>query len=124
MNRVGDDVWKALADKTRREILDLLADAPKTTGELVAHFGKHCRTNVMKHLDVLVAAKLVLIRKDNDDGRVRWNHLNPAPIQAIYDQWVSKHIRGLASAANRLKAHVESDTTKPKPRKQQKEKAT
>ncbi|MGE3182119.1 MAG: ArsR/SmtB family transcription factor [Phycisphaerae bacterium] len=124
MTRVGDNVWKALADKTRRDILDLLAVAPRTTGDLVAHFGEHCRTNVMKHLDVLVAAKLVLIRKDNNDGRVRWNHLNPAPIQMIYDQWVCKHVRGLARAATRLKAHVEKSNTKQKPKEQKQEDAT
>ena len=46
-----DTIWRALADPVRREILDLLAVEPRTTGELVAHFNSLCRTGVMKHLD-------------------------------------------------------------------------
>lgn len=99
-----DRIWKALADGTRREILDVLAERPCTTGELVARFDHVCRTNVMKHLGVLVDANLVIVRRD---GRVRWNHLNPTPIQAVCDRWVSKHVKGMASSLARLKEHVE-----------------
>ena len=59
----GDLIWKALADATRREVLDLLAERPLTTGELVERFPDLCRTNVMKHLDVLTAANLVIVKK-------------------------------------------------------------
>ena len=102
-------MWKALADATRRTILDRLADGPQTTGELCAYFEKPSRggigrTGVMKHLDVLVDAKLVLIRRE---GRQRWNYLNPVPIQRVCDRWVSRHVGRLASTANRLKDHVE-----------------
>ena len=48
-------VWKALADSTRRAMLDSLAEQPLMTGELVDQFDRICRTNVMKHLDVLVS---------------------------------------------------------------------
>jgi len=99
-----DGVWKALSDPTRRAMLDALAGGPRTTGDLVERFGHLSRTGVMKHLDVLVAAGLVLVRRE---GRLRWNHLNPIPIQRIYDRWVSKHVRGVASALSRLKDHVE-----------------
>ena len=106
-----DRVWKALADLTRRGLLDLLADGPKTTGELVSRFPALCRTAVMKHLDILVGAGLVLVRRE---GRVRWNHLNPVPIQRVCDRWVSRHVRKMSSALNRLKAIVETPLD-PKP---------
>lgn len=101
----GDEVWRALADSTRRELLDALAERPRTTGELVARFPALCRTAVMKHLDVLTSAGLVVVRRE---GRFRWNHLNPMPIQRIHDRWVAKHVRAAAGALSRLKDHVES----------------
>ena len=109
MSSTTDLVWKALADPTRRAILDLLATAPRTTGDVCAHFarprnGGIGRTGVMKHLDVLQAANLVLVRRE---GRQRWNHLNPVPIQRVCDRWVSRHVRDLAGSANRLKDLVE-----------------
>lgn len=86
-------------------MLDALARGPMLTGDLVAAFAPMCRTNVMKHLDVLVEANLVIIRRR---GRQRWNHLNPVPIQRVCDRWVSRHVRGVASALSRLKQHTES----------------
>lgn len=99
-----DRVWKALADPTRRAILDQLAKQPRTTGELCAHFARAAhdgigRTGVMKHLGVLEGAGLLLARRES---RVRWNYLNPVPIQRVCDRWVSRHVRDLARAANRL----------------------
>ena len=102
----SERVWKALADRTRRTILDILAERPHTTGELVARVDGLCRTAVMKHLDVLERAHLVLARRE---GRTRWNHLNPLPIQEVCDRWVGRHVRHLASAAVRLKAVAEGD---------------
>ena len=107
-NGMDDDraerVWKALADRTRRTILDTLAERPHTTGELVARFDALCRTAVMKHLDILERAHLVLTSRE---GRTRWNHLNPVPIQQICDRWVGYHVRHLASGVSRLKAVAE-----------------
>lgn len=100
----GDEaelVWKALADRTRRKILDVLAERPHTTGELVARFDTLCRTAVMKHLDVLERAHLVLKTRE---GRIRWNHLNPVPIQQVCDRWVGRHVKHLAAAVSRLKS--------------------
>ena len=105
-------VWKALADRTRRDILDRLAERPCTTGELTERFAPLCRTNIMKHLDVLVEANLVIVRRE---GRVRWNCLNPVPIQRVCDRWVSRHVREMASAMSRLKDHVEGRTKTRKP---------
>ena len=110
MSSGADLVWKALADPTRRAILDFLAQKPRTTGEVCARFARPKyagigRTGVMKHLDVLLAANLVLVRRE---GRRRWNHLNPVPIQRVCDRWVSRHVRDLARSANRLEELVES----------------
>lgn len=102
-----DLVWRALADGTRRSILDALTRQPRTTGELVEMFPDRCRTAVMKHLGILEAVELVVVRRQ---GRLRWNHLNPMPIQRIYDRWVAPHVQGMASALSRLKDHVEGST--------------
>lgn len=99
-----DRVWRALSDERRRDMLDLLAAAPRTTGELVNEFGSLCRTAVMKHLDVLVSADLVLVRWE---GRVRWNHFNPMPIERICQRWIDGRRRKLSSALRRLKDVVE-----------------
>lgn len=101
----ADLIWKALADGTRREILDCLAERPLTTGELAERFkDSHCRTAVMKHLGILVRANLVVVRRT---GRQRWNYLNPVPIQRVCDRWISKHVKHMASALSRLKDFVE-----------------
>ncbi len=99
-----DLVWRALADPVRRQILDFLAHAPHTTGEVVAQFPALSRTGVMKHLDVLVKAELVLVCWE---GRHRWNYTNPVPIERVCQRWVNQHVRKLASAMNRLKEVVE-----------------
>ena len=106
MTITGSDgpVWKALADPTRRRILDLLRDGPRTTGELCDQFGELSRCAVMKHLGILEQAELVLVRRE---GRFRWNHLNPVPIQKIHERWMAPHVEPLASAALGLKRHVE-----------------
>lgn len=77
-------VWRSLADPTRREILDRLREAPRTTGELAALFPTS-RFSVMKHLTLLEAAGLVVVRRE---GRRRWNHLNAVPLQEMVERWV------------------------------------
>ncbi|MEM7164704.1 MAG: metalloregulator ArsR/SmtB family transcription factor [Planctomycetota bacterium] len=99
-----DAIWKALADPTRRELLDALRDEPRTTGDLCERFDDLCRTAVMKHLGILVDAGLVIVRRE---GRFRWNHLNPAPMQQIYERWMSPHVRRHAAAATRLQRVAE-----------------
>ncbi len=105
----ADRIWKALSDPTRRAMLDLLAEGPRTTGDLCARFERAGRdrlgrTGVLKHLDLLRDTRLILTRRD---GRVRWNSLNPAPIQLVCDRWVSRHVRGATSALLRLKQAAE-----------------
>jgi DNA-binding transcriptional ArsR family regulator len=81
-----DPVWKALADPTRRSILDLLRDRPLTTTEIVDAFPHLTRFGVMKHLDALRESALVHTR---EEGRQRVNSLNVFPIRQIYERWVS-----------------------------------
>ena len=99
-----DDVWKALSDPTRRQILDLLRGGPKRTTEVVEAFPKITRFGVMKHLDVLRAAGLVTTRAE---GRERYNALNPVPIRQIYERWVSKYADLWATTFLRVKEAAE-----------------
>lgn len=101
----NEAVWRALADQRRRAIVDELAAGPRTTGELVQCFDTLCRTAVMKHLDVLEEAGLLEVRRE---GRTRWNHLNPGPIQTVCDRWISRHVQRRASALTRLKQAAEA----------------
>ncbi len=82
-----DPIWKALSDPTRRRILDLLNDQPRTTGDLATKFNV-TRFAVMKHLTVLEEVGLISVQRK---GRERWNHIEAAPLARIYDRWVSKH---------------------------------
>jgi DNA-binding transcriptional ArsR family regulator len=87
-SRRADRVFKALADRTRRRILDLLATRPRTTGELAAAFAGLSRFAVMKHLRVLQRAGLLIVSRD---GRKRWNSLNPVPLREVLRRWVGKN---------------------------------
>jgi len=66
-----DRIFRALADRRRRRILDLLKSGPLTTGELCAHFPKLDRCMVMQHLGVIERADLVIVKRE---GRLRWNY--------------------------------------------------
>ena len=99
-----DVVWKALSDPTRREILDLLRQGPRTTTEIVDEFPQLTRFGVMKHIDVLRAAGLINTR---EEGRQRVNSLNAVPIRQIYERWVSRYEELWANTLLRLKEDVE-----------------
>jgi DNA-binding transcriptional ArsR family regulator len=88
LNDDADKIWRALADPTRRAILDLLRDGPRTTTDIVEAVPRLSRFGVMKHLDVLKRCGLVLVRAD---GRRRVNSLNAAPIRRIYERWVRRY---------------------------------
>jgi len=96
-------VWKALADPTRRAILDLLRDRPRTTGEVAAAFPSS-RIAVMKHLDVLAQCGLVVSRKH---GRERWHHLNAVPLRQLYERWVRAYEGHWAERLLRFREQVE-----------------
>ncbi len=106
-----DPVWKALSDPTRRAILDLLRDQPRTTTEIVESFPHLTRFGVMKHLDALRAAELVHTR---EEGRQRVNSLNVFPIRRIYERWVSPFQELWSSQLLEIKemAEKEHDGTK------------
>jgi len=83
-----DAVWKALSDPTRRAILDLLRDGPRTTTVIVDAFPHLTRFGVMKHVDVLREAGLINTR---EEGRQRINSLNAVPIRQIYERWMNRY---------------------------------
>lgn len=100
-------VWRALADPTRRQILDRLRAGPQTTGELGRAF-PISRFGVMKHLQVLEQAGLLRIERK---GRERWNHLNPVPVQQIYRRWIRPFEAPVADRLLRLRQTVERSQT-------------
>jgi DNA-binding transcriptional ArsR family regulator len=104
-----DHIWRALADPTRRAILDLLRDEPRTTGQIVERFPALTRFAVMKHMNVLEDAGLLLVRRS---GRERWNYINSVPIQQIYERWMSPYAQDWSSALLRLKEHAERGVPK------------
>jgi len=102
-----DRTWKALADPTRRAILDFLRDRPRTTTQIVERFPRLSRFGVMKHMDVLRDAGLMMTRRD---GRRRINSLNAVPIRQIYERWVSRYEEVWATKLIGLKRSVEKKT--------------
>jgi DNA-binding transcriptional ArsR family regulator len=102
--RDEDKVFKALADPTRRLLLDRLFERDgRSLGELESQL-EMTRFGVMKHLRLLEEAGLVISRKV---GRTRLHHLNPVPIQQIYDRWIDKYTARRASALAELKTQLE-----------------
>ena len=106
MPGVNDDgVFKALADPTRRYLLDLLfARNPLTLTQLESRLNM-TRFGVMKHLRVLEAAGLVITRRS---GREKLHFLNPIPIQLIHNRWIHKYAEHQVSALADLKAELEA----------------
>jgi DNA-binding transcriptional ArsR family regulator/uncharacterized protein YndB with AHSA1/START domain len=98
-------LWRALADPTRRRILDLLRQRPLITGEIAAQFPVS-RIAVMRHLEVLSEAGLVTSRKH---GRQRWHYLNTVPLQRLHRRWADPAAAGFASALLRLQGTVEAE---------------
>src|SRR6476646_4353117 len=107
-----DQIWKALADETRRTILDFLRSGPKPTTAIVEQFPDLSRFAVMKHLEVLRQAALVVTR---EEGRQRINSLNSVPIRMIYERWVSNYEGLWANALLRVKEAVEGNEASPSP---------
>jgi DNA-binding transcriptional ArsR family regulator len=103
-----DPVWKALSDPTRRAILDLLRQGPKTTTAIVEAFPHLTRFGVMKHIDVLREADLIETR---EQGRQRVNSLNVVPIRQIYERWVGKFEELWSSHLLRIKDLAEQKAT-------------
>jgi uncharacterized protein YndB with AHSA1/START domain len=104
-----DDVFKALADPTRRALLDsLFAQDGQTLGALERGLPM-TRFGVMKHLRVLEDAGLVVTRRR---GREKLHFLNPVPIRLVHDRWVSKYSEPWAAGLSGLKQRLEQTMEK------------
>ena len=104
----GDDdkVFRALADPTRRFLLDRLFEGDgRTLGELESTL-EMSRFGVMKHLRILEAAGLVITRRA---GREKLHFLNPVPIRLIHDRWIDKYNERSVSALAELKLKLEKN---------------
>ncbi|MEP1571486.1 ArsR/SmtB family transcription factor [Roseibium album] len=101
----SDKIFKALADRRRRKILDLLKNAPKTTGTLCEAFPELDRCTVMQHMRVLEAADLIIVQRK---GRERWNHLNALPIKDIHDRWIGEFAENAVTMLAGLKFDLET----------------
>jgi DNA-binding transcriptional ArsR family regulator len=103
---VNDDdrVFRALADPTRRHLLDrLFAEDGRTLTELEAGL-EMTRFGVMKHLRLLEDAGLVVSRRS---GREKLHFLNPVPIRLVHDRWIDKYTEHRVSALANLKTELE-----------------
>ena len=104
-----DEVFKALADPTRRDLLDeLFRQDGQTLGMLEERFSM-TRFGVMKHLKVLEEAGLVVTRRR---GREKLHFLNPVPIRLIHDRWVSKYAEPWVAGLSEIKERLESQMEK------------
>jgi len=101
-----DAIFRALADPSRRLLLDrLFVRDGQTLKDLESQL-EMSRIGVMKHLRVLEAVGLVVSRKV---GRTRLHYLNPVPIRAIHDRWIGKFTERRASALLDLKRQLEKE---------------
>jgi DNA-binding transcriptional ArsR family regulator len=104
----GDAVFRALADPTRRLLLDLLYESDgRTLGELVTEVegqSSMSRFGVMKHLALLENAGLVVTKRE---GRRKLHFLNAVPIRLVHDRWIDKFTEGRVAALADLKHRLE-----------------
>src|SRR5438477_11780785 len=104
-----DEVFRALADPTRRKLLDeLFREDGQTLSALEEHFSM-TRFGVMKHLKQLEEAGLVVTRRQ---GREKLHFLNPVPLRLVHDRWVRKYAEPWAAALSELKDRVEKTMEK------------
>lgn len=101
----SDRIFKALADRRRRRLLDLLKGGPQTTGALCSAFPELDRCTVMQHMRVLEAADLIIVQRK---GRERWNHLNVLPIRDIYDRWIGEYAESAVELMAKLRTDLET----------------
>src|SRR3954451_17393592 len=106
MIRVMDDVFRALADPTRRSLLDELYREDGQTLKALEGRLPMTRIGVMKHLKVLEEAGLVATKKR---GREKLHFLNAVPIRLVHDRWVSKYAEPWAAGLSQLKRDLETE---------------
>jgi DNA-binding transcriptional ArsR family regulator len=102
-----DAVFKALADRTRRLVLDRLRERDGQTLLELCERLSMTRQAVSKHVATLEAAGLVVCQRR---GREKLHYLNPVPINDIYERWISRYERGRLSALSALKAALEEES--------------
>jgi uncharacterized protein YndB with AHSA1/START domain len=102
-----DDVFRALADPTRRSLLDQLFIEDGQTLSALERRLPMTRFGVMKHLKVLEEAGLVVAHRR---GREKLHYLNPVPIRLVHDRWVSKYAEPWAAALSGLKSRIEEES--------------
>jgi uncharacterized protein YndB with AHSA1/START domain len=101
-----DDVFRALSDPRRRQLLDALRDHDgQTLLELERCLPDLTRHGVMRHLRVLEGARLVTTRKE---GRHKFHYLNPVPIRLVHDRWISNYEVRIAATLTGIKAQLEA----------------
>ena len=101
-----DKVFKALADPTRRRLLDqLFTEDGQTLTELCASLSM-TRQAVTKHLGLLEEANLVVTQRQ---GREKCHYLNPVPIRLVYDRWTNKFREHRVAALVELKSRLEEE---------------
>ncbi|KQL55323.1 ArsR family transcriptional regulator [Heyndrickxia shackletonii] len=101
-----DKVFKALADESRRLLLDqLYMENGQTLSELCTHLDMS-RQAVSKHLAILEEANLVVVIRN---GRNKFHYLNAAPIGEIYERWIGKYERHQVKALYELKRKLEEE---------------
>jgi len=104
-----DAVFKALADESRRKLLDQLY---RSDGQTLTQLCEHLdmtRQAVTKHLSLLEAANLIAVVWH---GREKLHYLNPVPLHEIYERWISKYERPRLQALSDLKKGLEENKTK------------
>src|SRR5471030_1148027 len=105
-----DRIFRALADPTRRSLLDRLFERDgRTLGELEAGVEDMTRFGVMKHLRLLEDAGLVVTRRA---GREKLHFLNPVPIRLVHDRWIDKYAEPWAAGLSDLKQRLENPMEK------------
>ena len=104
-----DDVFRALADATRRDLLDRLYREDGQTLRALAADYPMTRIGVMKHLQILEDARLVVTRRR---GREKLHFLNPIPIRLVHDRWVSKYAEPWVATLSDIKQQLEQTMEK------------
>ncbi|MFT3878632.1 MAG: helix-turn-helix domain-containing protein [Gemmatales bacterium] len=94
-----DLVFKALANRDRRAMLDLVQEQPRMTAEFCDHLSDLDRCTVMLHLRVLEEADLLIAKKQ---GRCKLHYLNVVPVQRVYERWIKAYAQPAATLLTRI----------------------
>lgn len=103
-------VFKALADKSRRTLLDALCASNGQNLNALCEYLNMSRQAVMKHLKILEEANLVVIHWE---GREKLHYLNPVPLQETFGRWIAKYEANRMRALDTLKSVLEENEVQP-----------